>query len=384
MTRVLVFTPYYFPGYMSGGIARTILNTTEWLGEEFSFSIITQDRDLGSSRPYFGCVNHGWMPLGNSEVYYLAPDQISLSSLVDLVNNTPHDVLHLNSFFDPVFTFRLLLLIRLGRIHAPNVILSPRGEFVEGPLRIKGLKKRLYIEMSKLAGFYGGQLRWHASSEHEANGIAHAMRLRPADIRIAIDLPIRQPNVSAIEPLRTANLKVVFFSRLTREKNLDGALRILKKVRSTIYFDILGPTEDPLYWAEIQTLLKTLPPNIHTRYLGSVTPEEVSQVLAGYDVLFLPSHGENYGHVIAEAISVGTRVLISQNTPWRDLEIDGVGWDLDLANSSAFVEILDELAANPIEHRVNTRKAVRDAAAVRLFDPLSLEHNRRLYAEVQS
>lgn len=54
MKTVLIFVPNYFPGYMSGGIARTVLNTVEWLGDEFTFLIVTRDRDLGSDRPYEG------------------------------------------------------------------------------------------------------------------------------------------------------------------------------------------------------------------------------------------------------------------------------------------------------------------------------------------
>ena len=34
-----------------------------------------------------------------------------------------------------------------------------------------------------------------------------------------------------------------------------------------------------------------------------------------YDLLFLPTKGENFGHVILESMSAGTPVLISDTTP---------------------------------------------------------------------
>src|SRR3546814_17574361 len=37
--------------------------------------------------------------------------------------------------------------------------------------------------------------------------------------------------------------------------------------------------------------------------------------------------GENYGHVIAEALEAGLRLLISDQTPWRGLAEAGVGHD---------------------------------------------------------
>ena len=53
--------------------------------------------------------------------------------------------------------------------------------------------------------------------------------------------------------------------------------------------------------------------------------------MAANDLFFLPTRGENFGHVIAEALSVGTPVLISDQTPWRKLAAVGLGHDLPLA-----------------------------------------------------
>lgn len=387
MKTVLIFVPNYFPGYMSGGIARTVLNTVEWLGDECSFLIVTRDRDLGSDTPYANTPRGQWIPMGRSKVRYLAPDELGLSSLAELVNSTPHDILHLNSFFDSVFTIKLLLLRRQGKLNSPSVVLSPRGEFVEGPLRIKYPKKKTYIELSRLGGFYRN-IRWHASSPHEAEGIARAMRLPQSSVLSALDLPIREvaqvaegaDGPSAADAGGT--LRVIFLSRLTREKNLDGALRILQQVHQPMSFDIIGPQEDPVYWKECSALLRQLPAHVTARYLGPVAPEEVFNRLAGYDVFLFPSHGENYGHVIAESISVGTRVLISQATPWRDLQRDGVGWDLDLQHPEAFAQVLDELAQQSPQQRSEVRPRVRQAASQRLFDPVVLDHNRLLYSSI--
>ena len=382
MKTVLIFVPNYFPGYMSGGIARTVLNTVEWLGDEISFLIVTRDRDLGDKAPYPNIKRGVWVQMNQSKVRYLAPDELSLSNLATLIRDTPHDILHLNSFFDPVFTIKLLLLTRLKRIHPRPVILSPRGEFVEGPLKhakLKYPKKRLYIELSKLAGFYR-DLRWHASSPHEAEGIAKAMRMSSDRVRSAIDLPIKGGAVVLDHQPSRDRLSVVFLSRLTREKNLDGALRILQSVRQPMDFDIIGPEEDPVYWQECTALIKKLPPHVCARYLGPVSPEQVFHHLSQYDVFLFPTHGENYGHVIAEAISVGTRVLISRATPWRNLEQDGVGWDIDLTQVDKFAAVLDQLANQTPSERGAARPRVRAAAAVRLFDPVALENNRLLYS----
>jgi glycosyltransferase involved in cell wall biosynthesis len=64
--------------------------------------------------------------------------------------------------------------------------------------------------------------------------------------------------------------------------------------------------------------------------------------LARYDMVFFPSGGESCGHVITEALAVGTPVLTSTDTPWRELEKKGLGWDLSLDDPAAFVRCLEE------------------------------------------
>lgn len=379
MISVLIFVPNYFPGYMSGGIARTILNTSEWLGNDFKFLIVTRDRDLGSDLPYEN-IQHGvWVSMGVSKVRYLSPNELALSALAQLVKETKHDILHLNSFFDPVFTIKLLLLLRLKCIHSPKILLSPRGEFVEGPLHIKYKKKKLYILLSKFAGFYNG-IHWHASSSHESEGITKAMGIPASAVQTAIDLPIKDSGFIPTGMPEGKELKVVFLSRLTREKNLDGALHILQLVRQPMLFDIVGPKEDIHYWRECEALLAQLPSHVKARYLGPIPPEEVFTCLTKYDLFLFPSHGENYGHVIAESISVGTRVLTSQCTPWRNLVDDGVGWDLDVRDHAAFAKVLDDLALQPYHVRNDLRESVRRAASLRLHSAEAIEHNRMLYS----
>jgi glycosyltransferase involved in cell wall biosynthesis len=57
--------------------------------------------------------------------------------------------------------------------------------------------------------------------------------------------------------------------------------------------------------------------------------------------LFLfPTFSENYGHVILEALLSGCPVLISDQTFWRNLEKEGVGWDVSLDNPQLFRDVL--------------------------------------------
>ncbi|MFZ9090683.1 MAG: glycosyltransferase, partial [Planctomycetaceae bacterium] len=57
-----------------------------------------------------------------------------------------------------------------------------------------------------------------------------------------------------------------------------------------------------------------------------------------------PTQGENFGHAIFESLAVGTPVLISDQTMWRELAAQSAGWDLSLDDLSSFSEALQEFA----------------------------------------
>ena len=58
---------------------------------------------------------------------------------------------------------------------------------------------------------------------------------------------------------------------------------------------------------------------------------------------FLPTKGENFGHVIFEALTSGCVVLISDRTPWKELHGRNAGWALPLSDNRNFADKLREL-----------------------------------------
>jgi glycosyltransferase involved in cell wall biosynthesis len=61
--------------------------------------------------------------------------------------------------------------------------------------------------------------------------------------------------------------------------------------------------------------------------------------------LILPSLGENYGYSIVEALLSGRPVIISDNTPWRNLFGQKAGWDLPLSQPQQFIDVINIAAA---------------------------------------
>src|SRR2546425_439033 len=188
-TIVLALVHYYLPGFKAGGPIRSISNLVERLGDEFDLRIIAADRDFRDDSSYTDVVIDSWNQIGKAQVYYLSTGVRSLRSLLKLVSDTPHDVLYLNSFFDPVFTQLPLWARWLRLLKTKPIILAPRGELAPGSLSRKAWKKLPFLGIASFLGLYD-DLTWQASTEHEAHDIRRAMgktalRTRVAPIVIA-------------------------------------------------------------------------------------------------------------------------------------------------------------------------------------------------------
>ena len=354
--RILLLSSFYLPGYKGGGPIKTIKNICDELGKEISFKIVTSDRDLGDSTPYATIKCNAWNKFGNAEVFYAQEGAIGYKQITKILLQREYEVIYLNSFFSPTFSLLPLLIAKSLR---QKVVLSPRGEFSEGALNLKSQKKNIFIKMYKLLGLHHGVI-YQASSKYEANDITKVLGVN-VDVQIAENIGSQQFSDTLI--LReTDKLKIVFISRISPMKNLLLALEILKNVQQTISYDIYGPIEDHDYWTICKALINTLPENIQVKYKGELYPNEVVNTLSKYDVFFMPTKGENYGHVIAEALCAGLPILIADTTPWRNLQESGIGWDLSLDNLEAFIDAIEQLAIMSADDHHKMRKDVLEWA----------------------
>jgi len=345
--KVLTFSGYYLPGFKGGGPIKTIKNLFERTGKDLSFQLVTGDHDLGEKKPYSSVSINSWTTLGNVGIFYSSSDLLGIYKIAKIVCSSESDIIYLNSFFSIRYSLYPLLLVKLFRFNQ-QVVLGPRGEFSDGALGLKTIKKRFYIFLYKLLRLHKGTV-FQASSDYEAENIASILG-KAADIFIAEDigsLPPAAPIMARID----GPLKVVFVSRISPMKNLLLAIEVLKNVKNTIVYHIFGPIEDQHYWKECKVLINELPSNITVEYKGELLPNKVLSTLTNYDLFFLPTKGENYGHVIAEALCAGLPILISDRTPWRNLQQEGIGWDLALDEPDQFSNAIDDYSTfNTKEH----------------------------------
>ena len=363
---VLILVGHYLPGYKGGGPIKSVSAMVDSLGDEFEFKVVTSDRDLGDEKPYQQVPRNQWTRVGKADVFYLTRGPLGILRILRILRSGRYDVVYVNSFFARLFSVCPVALWRLGLVPAP-LLLAPRGEFSLGALEIKPLRKAAFIAGARRLGIYRG-VAWHVSTPLEGDDVARAFGseatrlmggpLSRAQVKqksrvrewVASDLgvPLRRhvsgtPNrysANAAPPKVPGVLHLVFVSRVSRKKNLGFALDCLRGVRGRVVLDIYGPLEDVRYWRECELLVKRLPETVSVINHGSVPPTMVGQAFRDAHLFFLPTRGENFGHVILEALIEGCPALISDQTPWRGLAEANAGWVLPLADPAAFREAL--------------------------------------------
>lgn len=356
-THILIMAPYYPPFVKGGGPIRSIYNLVNTLSTDYRFSVITGDRDLGDSVKGKSIRTDKWVDVEGARVLYAPATKLSPLRLARLLRQSHPDVIYCNSFFSYRYSILPVLLSRL-RLTSGRLVLAPRGEFSPGALSLKNRKKRLFLGLSRAMRLHKS-VTWHATTDAEAD-LVRAEMAAPVSIVVApnlVDPPTQKPEALDREKSR-GSLKIVFVSRITRKKNLKLALQCLEGIQGNIELDIYGPLEDLQYWRECEEIMHTLESRHQIKYRGTASHSDIPAIFRHAQILLFPTLGENFGHVIYEALANGCPVITSDQTPWIDLNARGAGQSLPLDDIGAFSDAVQRFVDMPQpEYLVASRQA---------------------------
>lgn len=375
--RALVFVDYYLPSFKAGGPVKSVSQLISRLSGEIEFFVFTRDRDLGDFEPFSQVPVDRWIE-GNPSIFYASPAGLNLAGIMAAIRSVRPDVIYLNSYFSKL-SRGVLLLKRLGMLGKIRITIGPRGEFSGGALAIKTPKKRLYLAFASLLGLHRGLL-WQASAEHEAADIRRIISETVPVIVVAPDLTDANLPANVAPPVkRHGHADFAFLSRISPIKNLHRAIEFLSEVKGTAALTVYGPMQDPAYWQLCEGVIQTLPTNARVVYAGPVVPSDVVSTLAKHEFFLFPTQGENFGHVVAEALSAGLPTVISDRTPWLDLDENGVGWVAPLEDESLWRQAIQRCVdMDDPEYRMR-RESASEYARRKAELSADLDANRRLF-----
>jgi glycosyltransferase involved in cell wall biosynthesis len=337
--RLMALVDYYLPGFKGGGPVRSVSRLIERLAGDAECFVVTRDRDLGDAQPYAGIPRARWLPLRSARVFYADRRHTTGQAIRAIVADVRPDVVYLNSYFSK-FARIVLRLHARGRLAGAAVVVAPRGEFSPGALGLKAAKKRLYLTAARFWGLHR-DITWHLTSERERAEVETALGSGVQAFISPPDLDV----INHVVPRRTKTsgaASFAFISRIVPKKNLLGAIGSLQVVRGRATLTIHGPMEDAAYWRRCQEAIARLPAHVRVDCAGPVPYERVFDVLSHHHFLLLPTLGENFGHIIAVGLGAGCPVLLSDQTPWMDLETHAAGWIIPLDNARRWQDTVQQ------------------------------------------
>lgn len=376
---VLLLIDWFLPGTKSGGPVRSYTNMIDYLGDYFNFKIITRDTDYCSDEPYSEVTPNTWNVYNShASVYYMSKEQRTTNHLKQLLKDTAYDVLYINGMYSWYFSI-LPLLLRDGR---QNTIVAPRGMLNTQAFSVKPLRKKLFLKLAKWYNLYK-KLTFHATNIDESNHIK-ALLGNQSDVKIAPNFPRRitigtDHNTAKHQPVR-----IVSVGRISIEKGTLHLIQALSTVKEAVRLDIYGPIYDQAYWEQCVAKIEGLPHHCEVEYKGSVDSETIPELLKQYDFFALLSEGENFGHAILEALSAGCPVIISNRTPWKNLEVQHIGWDVEVSDTNEINRIFNEALGMTDEAYATWSKNAMQYALRFAENPEVLASNLRLFQTTSS
>lgn len=376
---VLVVCDYYPPAIRAGGPARSIFAIASAESSFARLQVLTRDRDLGDERVFAPSdVERVRASLPTVRVHRLPRSgQIWHVARKLRVLAGRSDLLYLNSLVSPIFSILPVVLVRWRLVPRRPVLLAPRGELSPGALAIKATKKRLALPLLRrmLARL---DVTWHAASEREAAEIGVFIGKLPQRVVVRANPAPPSATGPAVGPDGNV-LTIAFVGRMVPIKNFLLLARAAALVRVPMRVVVLGALEDQDYWRSCLALTDRLDGSVTLDVRGSVDSGEVATVLAGSDVMVLPTRGESFGRAIAESLAVGCPVMIPDTTLWTPLLSEGAGWLIDPDDPAALASALTAYAARSTADRTAVRARVRAAYAA--WWQLTQVHAQSLFVE---
>lgn len=280
--------------------------------------------------------------LDNSNVkLIIIPRSISYGKLEELIINSHFDIIHEQCVWLPIYH----MISKIAQKHNIPYIISPRGCLepwcYNDPNIISWTKKHLAMALYQRRDINKSAIIF-ATADMEANNIRKLGFKNPISIvpnGLEIESYACRPNSS----IEVCKKRVLYISRITPKKGVDLLIEAwaeVSKKHPNWTCAVYGNGEEDY----INQLKKMVTSNSIDNSFSINPPifgDDKYKAYIESSLFVLPTHSENFGMVIAEALSCGLPVITTTGTPWASLQDSQSGWWIDLS-TEMLIETLDE------------------------------------------
>jgi len=322
---------WFLPGFKAGGPIQSVANMAKALKDDVNVYVFTSDRDHMEEAPYPNIDCDKWTQRAHCKVFYSSPEAHA-NNIGVVLDQSDWDAIYLNSFFSFRFAVKPLLELRKRGLLS-KVIMAPRGMLGEGALSLKPVKKKGFVAVFKMLGLHR-KIRFHATDDFEQRSIEKALG-NGAGIQVLPNVPYSADSGSNTK----RHIPFLFASRVSPKKNLQYAIKRLASVATEKRLDVYGTADDLDYLEACQQ--EADKNDLGVTFNDAVPHQELMTLMMHSRFFILPTLNENFGHAIVEAMANGCVPIISDQTPWQDLEERGAGWVIPLDQPNKWESVLE-------------------------------------------
>jgi len=213
-------------------------------------------------------------------------------------------------------------LAGLARAHGIPRVVSTRGMLEPWAINHKRWKKRLAWWL-----YQKSDLRAACSFHATAAGEAARIKLLGLNAPIhVVPNGVNLPLSAGVQPPSSGPMTALFVGRMHPVKGLPLLVEAWAKVRPPGWnMKIVGPDEAD-HRAEVEALVRLHGLDGIVEFTGALDGDAKRLAYESADLFVLPSHTENFGMAIGEALAYGVPVVTTHGTPWQLLESERCGW----------------------------------------------------------
>ncbi len=225
--------------------------------------------------------------------------------------------------------------LNIQKLKKINLVLSPRGTMSKSALAINKSRKSIFNIISNQNKMLSSCNAFHATSIKEKNEIRELGFKQPIAI---IPNGINMPSLTK-KTFNKNKIKFLYLGRIHPIKGLELLINAWKEIDDEkVILDICGYYEDKNYYHSLKSLVERLGIS-NIIFSDEVFGESKRNKFLESDIFILPSKTENFGLVVAEALSYGLPVIASENTPWKMIEDKRCGWVVSLNKDDIILSI---------------------------------------------
>lgn len=283
-----------------------------------------------------------------------------------------YDIAHIHALFSPISS----MAATVARQQGLPYVLRPLGTLDPADLQKKQHLKQLYaavLEKRNLAH----AAAVHFTTQQEATvserfGVTTNDWIFPLGVVLPRSTHACPRTQLGIPPDRSV---LLFMSRIDPKKGLDLLIPALETLAAVGHeFDFVlagGNPQDPAYENQIKQQIAHSQVADRAHILGFVSGSAKTAWLETADVFVLPSYYENFGIAVAEAMSVGTPVVISNQVHiWPEIQQANAGWICE-CNVPSLTQSLATSLSDAAERRQRGMNAQQHARAHYTWDAIA-------------